>query len=65
MKIGDLVRYAGSNSNELLGLVTKESRVRTMDFPHQTIECYVVWVNMDDEGWWNKDLLKKVTNENR
>jgi len=63
MKIGDLVRYAGTRDGEFLGLVTKESRIQPNS--EKTIEHYVIWVNVDNEGWWNADLLEKVTNESR
>ena len=63
MKIGDLVRYAGTRDDEFLGLITKGSRIQPDS--EKTIEYYVVWVNVDNHGWWTKDLLKKVTNENR
>jgi hypothetical protein len=63
VKIGDLVRYAGTRDAEFLGIITKGSRIQPRS--QQTIEYYVVWVNVDNHGWWTKDLLKKVTNENR
>ncbi len=62
MKIGDLVRYAGTRDGEFLGLVTKESRIPQHG---NTVEYYVIWVNVDNEGWWNADLLEKVANESR
>ena len=62
MKIGDLVRYAGTRDDEYLGLITKDSRIAADS--QKTIQCYVIWVNVDNEGWWDKDLLKKVENEN-
>jgi len=62
MEIGDLVRYVGTREQEFLGLVTKNPRIQ----PHheKTIECYVIWVNVDNHGWWNKDLLEKVESKN-
>ena len=65
MKIGDLVRYTGSHDidDEFFGLITKSSRIQPNS--EKTIECYVIWVHADNHGWWNKDLLKKVINENR
>ena len=63
MNIGDLVRYDGTRDAEFLGLVTREPRIAADS--EKTIQCYVIWVNVDNEGWWDKDLLKKVTNENR
>ena len=62
MKIGDLVRYAGTRDDEYLGLVTKSPRIQPNS--EKTIECYVIWGNVDNEGWWNKDLLKKVESKN-
>jgi hypothetical protein len=62
MKIGDLVRYAGTRDGEFLGLVTKESRIQPNS--EKTIEHYVIWVNVDNEGWWNADLLEKVESKN-
>ena len=62
MKIGDLVQYAGTRDGEFLGLVTKEPRIQPNSA--NIIECYVIWVNVDNEGWWSKDLLKKVTKGN-
>ena len=63
MKIGDLVRYAGTRDAEFLGIITKDSRIQP-NHP-QTTEYYVVWQTADNAGWWNKDVLEKVTNENR
>ena len=62
MKIGDLVRYVGTRDGEYLGLVTKSPRIQPNS--EKTIECYVIWVNVDNHGWWNKDLLKKVESKN-
>ena len=62
MKIGDLVRYAGTRDGEFLGLVTRSPRIQPNS--EKTIECYVIWVNVDNEGWWNKDLWKKVESKN-
>ena len=63
MKVGDLVRYAGTRDGEFLGLITKGSR--THPDSEKTIQYYVIWVNVDNHGWWDKDLLKKVENGNR
>ena len=64
MKIGDLVRYVGTRDAEFLGLITKDPRISTK-YSEKAIQCYVIWVNVDNHGWWDKDLLEKVTNENR
>jgi len=63
MKVGDLVRYAGTRDGEFLGLITKGSRIQPDS--EKTIQYYVIWVNVDNHGWWDKDLLKKVENGNR
>jgi hypothetical protein len=63
MKIGDLVEYSGFSGNTArreLGTVVR------LDPEHRAEQCYIVWHTTDNEGWWNKRIMKVVSkHENR
>ncbi len=64
MNVGDLVEYEGSHS---YGKQARELGTVVRVAPEfRDDECYVVWHTTNNEGWWNKRILKVVSkNENR
>ena len=59
MKVGDLVEYVYGKQREL-------GTVLRLDPEFRSEECYIVWHTTDNEGWWNKRIMKVVSNhENR
>ena len=62
MKIGDLVRYTGTRDGEFLGILTKGPRTQP-NYP-QTTEYYVIWTDINNEGWWDKEVLEKAKSKN-
>ena len=58
MKIGDLVEYSGFSGNTRtreLGTVVR------LDPEFRSDQCYIVWHTTDNEGWWNKRIMKVVS----
>ena len=58
MKVGDLVEYSGFCGNSRtreLGTVVR------LDPEFRSEECYIVWHTTDNEGWWNKRIMKVVS----
>ena len=54
VKVGDLVEYAYGKQREL-------GTVLRLDPEFRSEECYIVWHTTDNEGWWNKRIMKVVS----